>query len=421
MRNYNHVFFALIIFFLSEICTAQTASDSAKHSTLNLYLNCGYCYQSFIKTEIKWVNYVRDRKDADVDLLITDQMTGAEGTAYYLFFIGNKKFLGVNDTLQYTADATNTEDKTRNGLVHVIKLGLMRYAAHTPYASQIKIGTEDTLQNEITLSPPDDPWKSWVFNISGNGMANGEKSSLSQNYSGSVSANKTTENIKIDAAFQQNYGSSRFIFGEDTINSVTQSHSASGNLIKSINNHWSYGMFANGGSSTFSNKKLYISASPALEYDVYPYSQSQRKQFTIAYFITANHFEYSDTTIYDKIKEDLFQNKLNVSLSVTQPWGSVSVSVVGSHYLNDFQKNNISISAYSNFRIFKGLSFNFFMSYELIHDQISLPKGGSSQEELLLRRKELETNYRYSVFAGLTYRFGSIYNNVVNPRLNGGE
>ena len=43
-------------------------------------------------------------------------------------------------------------------------------------------------------------------------------------------------------------------------------------------------------------------------------------------------------------------------------------------------------------------------------------KGGATPEEILLRRKELETNFEYFTSFGFTYTFGSIYNNVVNPR-----
>ncbi|MEA2104866.1 MAG: hypothetical protein U9P79_09545 [Candidatus Cloacimonadota bacterium] len=51
-----------------------------------------------------------------------------------------------------------------------------------------------------------------------------------------------------------------------------------------------------------------------------------------------------------------------------------------------------------------------------VHDQISLPAGDVTPEELLLKQRELETQYTYWGSIGLTYSFGSIYNNIVNPR-----
>ena len=55
-------------------------------------------------------------------------------------------------------------------------------------------------------------------------------------------------------------------------------------------------------------------------------------------------------------------------------------------------------------------------TYARIHDQLSLPKGGASLDEILLQRKELETDYGYHISLGFNYTFGSVYSNVVNPR-----
>lgn len=69
-------------------------------------------------------------------------------------------------------------------------------------------------------------------------------------------------------------------------------------------------------------------------------------------------------------------------------------------------------------RLFKGFSFNVFAEYSKINDQISLRKADASQEEVLLRLRQLATGYSYSVNFGISYRFGSIYNSIVNPRFN---
>jgi hypothetical protein len=394
---------------------AQTDSNK-----LNLHLNCGYCYEDFVKTELKFVNYVRDQKDADVDLLITTQLAGAESTEYVLFFIGQNKFTHVDDTLKYLSNVNNTEDETRNGLLKVINLGLIRYVAHTNYASQILIGIDENALGDSILITSGDKFRSWVFDINGNADLSGEKSSFNQNYSVYLSANKTTEDIKINIGLSRNYGESRFDYEDDIINSYTKSESASLQVVKSLNQHFSYGVFGSIGSGTYSNQMYYSSFSPALEYDLFPYSQSQRKIFTIAWSVATNHYKYKDTTIYDKLEDNIFQNRLSISLSVTQPWGSVGLSIFGSHNLNDFQENHLSLYASTDLRIFRGLSFNIFSGYELVHDQISLSKEGASETELLLHRKEIATSYLFSFSTGITYRFGSKFSNVVNPRLSGG-
>jgi hypothetical protein len=58
------------------------------------------------------------------------------------------------------------------------------------------------------------------------------------------------------------------------------------------------------------------------------------------------------------------------------------------------------------------------MSYNVQRDQVNIRLNGATQEEVLLQQQELLSNYDFYAFVSLNYRFGSIYNNVVNPRFN---
>ncbi len=49
-------------------------------------------------------------------------------------------------------------------------------------------------------------------------------------------------------------------------------------------------------------------------------------------------------------------------------------------------------------------------------DQLSLRRGSATSEEILVRQRELATGYQVEVGFGFSYSFGSIFNNVVNPR-----
>ncbi len=64
----------------------------------------------------------------------------------------------------------------------------------------------------------------------------------------------------------------------------------------------------------------------------------------------------------------------------------------------------------------KGLSFRVFSYVSMIHDQLSLPKRQLTEEEIILQKRLLATQYSYYVSLGLSYTFGSIYSNIVNPR-----
>ncbi|MCH7717659.1 MAG: hypothetical protein IH876_16150, partial [Gemmatimonadetes bacterium] len=112
-------------------------------------------------------------------------------------------------------------------------------------------------------------------------------------------------------------------------------------------------------------------------------------------------------------------HSLTGALSFTQPWGSSSVSLTGTQFLNDLSKNRLTLFANTNIRLVRGLSLRLFGVASRVRDQLFLPKAGATDEEVLLRRRQLETSFTYFVSAGFTYRFGSIFNNIVNPRFGG--
>jgi len=87
-----------------------------------------------------------------------------------------------------------------------------------------------------------------------------------------------------------------------------------------------------------------------------------------------------------------------------------------SNYLIDWKRYNLDLYGNAEIRIAKGLSFSISGSVGLVQFQRSLVKGGATYEEILTRSKQVATKYTYFTSIGLTYTFGSIYNNVVNPR-----
>ena len=107
-------------------------------------------------------------------------------------------------------------------------------------------------------------------------------------------------------------------------------------------------------------------------------------------------------------------------MSLRQPWGTVSASVDVSQYLTKPDKYNVAAFGAADIRLFKGFSFNVFTNVARTRDQIYLRRDGATAEEILVRQVQLATSYRYGVNFGITYSFGSIFNNVVNPRFGGG-
>jgi hypothetical protein len=391
----------------------DTKSDSLRKDAIPIYMEASdNKTNDFIRKEIPYVNYVRDIRDASVYILSTRQRTGAGGTEFTYFLVGQNANAGMYDTLSFVSAPDATYEEIRQQEVNTLKLGLMRYIAKTPLAKYVQISFTEPISETVST----DKWDSWVFKAQINGWFEGQQTYTSNNLYGSFSANRVTEEWKINLRARYNYGIEKFDIDEELIRSENTSRSVSALVVKSISDHWSYGGTVYLGSSSFSNLDRSISVMPGIEYDIFPYSQSTRKQLRILYSIGYNYFNYIDTTIYNKMEEGHAQHSINVAYAVVQKWGQIDISTEYSNYLYDWSKNNISIFGNFSLRVLKGLSLNFGGGASILHDQLGLAKTGATTEEILLQKKELATQFQYWGNFGVSFTFGSIYNNVVNPR-----
>jgi len=71
------------------------------------------------------------------------------------------------------------------------------------------------------------------------------------------------------------------------------------------------------------------------------------------------------------------------------------------------------------YRLFRGLNFDIDAEISRIKDQFYLSAEGINPDDILLRRRQRETDFRYELSLGFSYRFGSKFANVVNPRMGG--
>ena len=391
---------------------------------VKVFIDCsGFwdCDSEYFRTNLTYVDHVRDRAVADVHILITGQSTGSGGNEVTLTFIGLGPFARVDDILRYLSPPNSASDAVRSGLVQKIKLGLMRYVAHSPAADSLTIGANAPSKASQAKPPAHDPWNYWVMRVSFNGSMYGESSSNSESFSGGASASRTTEAWKVNLSTYGSYRQSNYDLGDDEwFKTVTRSSSVSGLIVKSLGPHWSAGGTAAVGSSTYSNQARTISAAPAVEYNFFPYSESTRRIMTLQYAIGVTSFSYREITLYDKMSETLPNHSLTLDLEARQPWGQLSFQLDGSQYLSQPDKYRIGAGGGVELRLGKGLSLNVSSFSSFIRDQLSLPKGEATTEEILVRQRQLASTYQYSVYFGISYTFGSIYNNVVNPRFGGG-
>jgi hypothetical protein len=433
----RQLLFAFVLFLGGSIAPAS-AQEPPSAGLINLFFDCptGGCGDlDYLRREVPFVNWMRDRADADVHVLVTSQLTGGGGRAFTVAFLGLRAFDGDDHELTYSTSADATQDEQRSRLADRLRLGLVRYVQGTAAADQMRVsyGLEADPTSPTDPAPTSpapaptpqtDPWNYWVFNVNASANANGEATAKFSNTNFRFSVNRTTEAWKIDLSGNYFRRLQQFQFissgATQTVEERQNDWGSNALFVRSIGGSWAVGLRANAGSSTSLNQDLRVGVRTGLEYNFFPYSESSRRSLTLQYLVGPEHLRYEEVTIFGHLDETRLQESLTAGISLIQPWGRWSTSVTAAHYLHDMGKSNVNVFGNLNVRLFRGLSLNVNANYSWLRDQIYLSAEGATPEQILLRQRQLETSYRYFYNIGLQYRFGSIFNNVVNPRFGGG-
>ena len=387
-------------------------TDSLQKDALRIFIDCPFCQFGYLMENIPFVNYVREVAEADVYINISSQKNGTGGPTYTIFINGQKRFANMSDTLFCQQTPYLTSDESRIDFVNTLKIGLMRYVAKTPLVKSVSIDYAFKGQK----SNVQDKWKSWVFSLSTNGSLHNEAKYKSQSQSTAINANQTTRDYKFRLWASTYYNNSKYKVDSGYTSVTNRSFEIGNRYVKSLNDHWSLGEIVNYSSNSYYNIKTAYSVFPAIEYDYFPYSEYNRRQLRFLYKVGYIHHNYIDTTIYNKIKSDIYLHSLAATFQLIEKWGSATTSLTSSNYLTDFEKNNISLWASVGVRVFKGLSVYLSGSSSLIHDQVYLAKGIVTSDDVILRQRQLQTQYVYAMNFGISYTFGSMINNIINPR-----
>lgn len=393
---------------------------------LKLFIDCQQveCDMDFIRQQIPVADFVRDRQGSDVHVLISTQSAGNGGQRYNVQLIGQQQFSELTDTVSFFTQPAQTPNDVRELLVKRIKTGLLPFFMKAGQQEQLIISfSGNTTADSATATK--DKWNYWVISLGGNLYLDGDNNYKETEIDGNIAISRTTNNSKIDFSVYSTTSHNSYTFQDSNGKSVLKTSNdflyARHNYVKSISNKWSAGYEVNFRKSSYDNIKASTSFGVAVEYNIYPYKLSSSKFLVVRYKLSAKKRSYFQETIFNKTSETLFLNDLGVYAAFTQPWGSISSYVSWYNYLHDPSKNQLSFYANAEVRLFKGLSLNFYGHASMINDQLSLAQEGASTEEVLLRLKALSTSFNYYTGIGLSYRFGSRFNNFVNPRFTNGR
>ena len=400
----------------------------------SVFLDCAsrQCNQTYFRTELPWVNWVRQPQDADVHLIMTSQSTGAGGRAYQLDFIGTDDY-EYEHQLLYQAPPTGTERETLDEIAHTIGVGVLHFATLNGFfdavdrfhevADILEVDVEefDPTERVVTSEEVDDPWSFWVFRLGGRAQLDGEQTRRTKNVSGNWSASRVTGTWKMNFRGNMNFNRREIDLPDDgTFTDERIDWGLTELVAYSLADHWSVGIRGEVRKMTRVNQNLRWEFTPALEYSFFPYEEATRRAFTFFYRIGPAYRSYIEETVFGELSETRWEEALEIEFSQRQPWGDASIDISGSHFLHNTDLYNVSLGADVSFRIARGLNITAEGDISWVSDQIYLPSEGATDAEALLNLQQRAQDFNYGIEVGLSFQFGSIYNNVVNNRFGGG-
>jgi hypothetical protein len=412
---------------LALIATALTVDSTSRQSTdrqptaapfarLHVFLDCpDFCHDDYLREEVEFVDYVRDRSDADVHVLVTRARTSSGGPEFTLAFIGLSRFASTTRHLTSTSESTDSDEQVRRRLATALTVGLLAYLApdHVPEGLSVEAQVAGG-------GPPladRDRWNRWIFSLSGFAEFEAEESQRNRNWNFDVSADRITPAWKISIGVEIQQSRQEFDLDADKPLAVER-RSRSGNLlaVRSLGEHWSVGMNAQVGSSTFDNTALDLELAPAVEWNFFPYSMYTRRQLRLLYAVGGVRRRYYEETLFGKLEETRGGQEISGTYEQREPWGTLEGRLEWANYFPGFATNRVSVDGEIDVRIARGLSLSVEVSASRIRDQLSLPRRNATPEEVLLRLRQLSSGFETSVQFGVEYQFGSRFAAIVNPR-----
>jgi len=400
---------------------AQTSPAGQTAVALRVYLDCpsANCFEEYLRDEIEFVNFVRLPEDADIHLLVSYTVdTGGGGTQIVLRFIGVGRFDGVNRELKAISLAGDTESTRRDIMLRTAVVGLLGYLARDGLPPDVEVEVRaQRPEDQTATGAQDDPWHAWVFSIRGSAEIDAEESSRDRTWALNATADRTTEAWKISFGASWEQQTESFDLDEDEVfNATRRERQGEWFVARSAGPHWSFGFEGKAESSTFGNTSFSTSAMPAVEYSVFPYEEYATRAFRLVYSVGIVHATYNEITLFGKLEETHPQHKVGIAFLEIEPWGALWSGFEWSQYLHDASNYRLEVGVDLSLRITRGLSVDINASASRIRDQLSLPLRDATPEEVLLRLRQLESGFEVGLAFSLTYRFGSLFNNVVNPR-----
>ena len=426
-RRYRAALSALapLLFLTAPPAAHAVAQEAAPSDRPNVFFDCSgpRCNFDYYRTEIDWVNWVRDDDAADVHVIITSLSTGGGGREFRFDYIGHGEYEEYERNYVYQSLSTDTEREQLDGFAHALGVGLASFANTAGFRGIVRLvgtGPEDIAgQRVVARSEVEDPWDLWVFRINGSGEFDGESSRKSVQSSGSFSVSRVTPTWKVRTNARFSYRRLNVELDDGDFSDTRVDWNFNQTAVYALADHWSAGMQLQSARTTRFNQRLRVELTPVVEYSFFPYDEATRRSMTASYRIGGAYREYFETTTYEQDEETRWEHSFEIDFSQRQDWGDAGVTLQGSQFLHDPSLYNVLLRGDIDYRVVRGFSINARGNIQWVKDQIYLSAQGATDEEALLALRRRATSYEYSLRLGFSFQFGSLFNNVVNNRFRG--
>lgn len=255
--------------------------------------------------------------------------------------------------------------------------------------------------------------------MEGNGFLQTESRQTFANGNADIRIRRVTEQNAVRFGWNQSVRYNSFEINDSTtVTNTIRNGVFFARGVKALGPRLSAGVLTNIGFNEFNNTQLFWRAAPVVEFNFFPWKQATSRQVAISYGVGPRYFRWKEPTIFNRSSEWRMQQELVLGSDVRQSWGSLNASARYASFIPDLKQWNLSLNGQASLNLVKGLSFNLGGGASLIRDQIFLAAQDQTPEQILTQRRALASNFSVFVFTGLSYSFGSIYNSVVNPRLD---
>ncbi|MEX2466658.1 MAG: hypothetical protein WD995_07085 [Gemmatimonadota bacterium] len=379
------------------------------------------CNRSQFRTEITFVNWVRDRVDSDVHIIFTSQGMSGGNRQYTLDFVGLGRFAGMDDQLTFLSSGQDVQAETMDGLARTMRLGLMRYGLAAGLGDALDVrfsGDPARVDTESAEAAFYDPWNSWTFRIGLSGEMDFRETRTSTRLNPQFNADRVTEEWKLNLRTRLDIRRERRDLADGReVRDDRNDWQLTALMVRSVGEHMGFGIDTDFRNSVQRNQSARVRLSPAIEYNYYPYSEATRRQFIAHYSLGVEHSNYIEETIFGVDRETLPVHRVGVQYRAREQWGNAGVGLDANQYLHDGGGfYSLGMSGDLSYRILRGLELNLSGGASLVNDNIHTPAGEISDEDILLGRQSLPSSYQYEASLGLSYRWGSSFANIVNNR-----